>query len=70
MTLLRDCWYLVLSSRRLKRGRLAAKIVMGGPGVIGRRVDAHDFAHVAQAVTQQPCQHSSGLSCGSGVCAA
>ena len=33
MTLLRDCWYLALLGRRLKRGRMVAKTMLGEPVV-------------------------------------
>ena len=44
MTLLRDCWYLALLGRRLKRGRMVAKTLLGEPVVIGRRADGEIFA--------------------------
>ncbi len=44
MTLLRDCWYLALSGRGLKRGRMVSKIMLGDPVVIGRRADGEIFA--------------------------
>ena len=42
--LLRDFWYLALGSAGLKKGRVAARTLMGEPLLLGRSSDGEPFA--------------------------
>src|SRR5262249_27965377 len=57
---LREIWYYAVAGERLRKGRTVAKVMLGGPLVLGRRQDGSVFA------LRDLCPHRGiPLSCGS-----